>query len=58
MILLNTSPDIPYLVEEGDRIAQLIIEQYIDTEPIVVDEYPYDADTYRSTFGLGSTGYK
>lgn len=45
------------MVDEGGRIAQLIIEHYINAEPFVDDEYPFDGETSSSTFGLGSTSY-
>lgn len=52
VILLNTGNE-PFVVSHGDRIAQLIIEQYTPCLPILVDEL--DA-TNRGGGGFGSTG--
>jgi dUTP pyrophosphatase len=53
VVLLNTDKDNSYEIKVGDRIAQLIIENYhcipfIETETIT--------ESARSTDGFGSTG--
>ena len=45
--------DTPYLIHKGDRIAQLIIQPYLEYEVCEVDHLP---DTARGTGGFGSTG--
>lgn len=52
VILLNTS-DMVFVVQHGDRIAQMIIEQYTPCLPVVVDDLD---DTNRGGAGFGSTG--
>ena len=53
VLLINTDPSAPFVVERGDRIAQLVI-QHVE----VVDWKEVDAldTTERDTFGFGSTG--
>lgn len=43
----------PYLIEKGDRVAQLIIIPYIQVDIEYVDEL---SETDRGTGGFGSTG--
>ncbi|KAA5604371.1 dUTP diphosphatase [Roseospira marina] len=52
VILLNTSR-IPFTVEHGDRIAQLVIEKIARPAPEYVDALP---ETGRGVGGFGSTG--
>ena len=52
VMLYNQSP-IPQIVRPGDRIAQLIIQQYIPFEWTEVDELD---STERGDGGFGSTG--
>jgi dUTP pyrophosphatase len=53
VLLINTDPSAPFVVERGDRIAQLVI-QHVE----VVDWKEVDVldTTERDTFGFGSTG--
>jgi dUTP pyrophosphatase len=53
VLLINTDPSAPFVVERGDRIAQLVI-QHVE----VVDWKEVDLldPTERDTFGFGSTG--
>jgi dUTP pyrophosphatase len=53
VLLVNTDPERPYIVERGDRIAQLVIQRVEQVQWREVDGH--DA-TERSTFGFGSTG--
>jgi len=50
---VNTDPDRDYVVERGDRIAQLVIQH---VEPIVWAEVDDLESSHRSTGGFGSTG--
>ena len=43
----------PHVVHNGDRIAQLVISKFADTELVEVDDL---SDTERGTGGHGSTG--
>lgn len=52
VILFNTS-DEDFHVSRGDRVAQLVIQEYIRADWIVVDEI---SDSDRGEKGLGSTG--
>ncbi|KAH8830626.1 dUTPase-like protein [Flagelloscypha sp. PMI_526] len=51
--LLFNHSDEPFEVEEGDRVAQLVIEKIENPEIVEVQELPYSA---RGTKGFGSTG--
>ncbi len=53
VLLVNTDPTMPYTVERGARIAQLVVQRVEAVEWVEVDEL--DA-TARDTFGFGSTG--
>ncbi|ACD03511.1 dUTPase [Musca domestica salivary gland hypertrophy virus] len=54
VILFNHS-DVPFVVNIGDRIAQLIIQTYLSTATFrQVDSL--DDETERGTAGFGSTG--
>ena len=50
--LVNTS-DVDFEVAEGDRIAQIVFQQFETAEFIRVDSLP---ETLRGTGGFGSTG--
>lgn len=52
VILLNTS-DEPFTVSIGDRIAQLVIQEYVT---VTIDETDELDTTTRGTGGFGSTG--
>lgn len=52
VVLYNQSP-IPQVVHPGDRIAQIVIQPYIDYEIDIVDELD---ETERGEGGFGSTG--
>jgi dUTP pyrophosphatase len=43
----------PHVVHNGDRIAQLVISKFADTEAVEVGDL---SDTKRGTGGHGSTG--
>jgi dUTP pyrophosphatase len=53
VLLVNTDPRQPYIVERGDRIAQLVIQRVEQVEWQEVDQLD---STERDTFGFGSTG--
>lgn len=50
--LINEGKE-PYMIEKGDRIAQMIIIPYIQPKLLYVDEL---SETDRNTKGFGSTG--
>jgi dUTP pyrophosphatase len=52
IILLNTDPNETFVVEPGMRIAQLVVLQVPDVDPVEVDELP---DTERGVRGFGSS---
>lgn len=52
VILANFGKE-PFVVERGDRIAQLVVARY---ERIVWEEQDQLSDTNRGTGGFGSTG--
>ena len=52
VILINHSTE-DYAVKRGDRIAQLVVQEYVHGDVRVVDSLD---DTERSTNGFGSTG--
>jgi len=54
VILVNLSND-PFQIENGERIAQLVIARHERAEWIEVDEL---SDTARGKGGFGSTGVK
>jgi dUTP pyrophosphatase len=53
VLLLNTDPSAPFVVERGDRIAQLVIHS---VELIDWQEIDAFDPTERDAFGFGSTG--
>jgi dUTP pyrophosphatase len=52
-VLLRNDGNEPFIIEDGDRIAQLMIMPFINPSFVVVDEL---SNTYRNTGGFGSTG--
>lgn len=53
VLLLNTDREQPFVVETGDRIAQLLVTPFAALEPRVVAEL---GDSGRSEGGFGSSG--
>ncbi len=53
MILHNTDLDTAFVVEQGMRIAQLVIVELPRLELVEVEELP---DSERGAGGLGSSG--
>ena len=53
VLLVNTDPDDDYLVERGDRIAQLVIQHI---EHVAFDAVPALDGSERGTGGFGHTG--
>jgi dUTP pyrophosphatase len=53
VLLLNTDKREAFAIEPGDRIAQLVIVETADADPIEVGEL---ADSVRGGGGFGSTG--
>ena len=53
VLLLNTDPSEPFDVAAGDRIAQLVIVQVGDSEPVEAEQLTESA---RGEGGFGSTG--
>jgi dUTP pyrophosphatase len=53
VLLVNTDPAQPFVVERGDRIAQLVVQR---VEQIDWREVDLLDVTERDTFGFGSTG--
>ena len=54
VILLNTDRDVPFVVEPGMRIAQLVVVELPAIELLEVDELPASE---RGDGGLGSSGH-
>jgi len=52
-VLMINHGKAPFEIHTGDRIAQLVIAQYVHAELEVCDEL---SDTQRGTGGFGSTG--
>jgi dUTP pyrophosphatase len=53
VLLLNTDKTEPFEIEPGDRIAQLVIVEIADAEPVEADSL---AESARGEGGFGSTG--
>ncbi len=53
VLLVNTDPEVPYRVQRGDRIAQLVIQRVESAEFVEVGSL---SDTERGLGGFGSTG--
>lgn len=54
-VLLINNTDLPYTVQKGDRIAQLIFEKIYNNKFLLVSEEELDI-TQRGEGGFGSTG--
>jgi dUTP pyrophosphatase len=54
VILLNTDPSSPFIIDRGDRIAQLLIVEAVPSA-LALSELDLDAGS-RGVNGLGSTG--
>ena len=53
VLLVNTDPEVPYRVQRGDRIAQLVIQRVEAASFVEVDSL---AESDRGLGGFGSTG--
>lgn len=53
VLLLNTDRSDPFLIESGDRIAQLLITPFVEATPVEVAELE---STARGEGGFGSSG--
>ena len=53
VLLVNTDPEVPYRVQRGDRIAQLVIQRVETAEFVEVESL---AESERGLGGFGSTG--
>src|SRR4051812_41629554 len=53
VLLLNTDRSEPFEIEPGDRVAQLVIVEVGDADPVEADEL---AASVRGDDGFGSTG--
>ena len=53
VLLLNTDRESPFIIETGDRIAQLLVVPFAEIEPV---EVPDLSDTARGEGGFGSSG--
>lgn len=53
--LINQDPSQPIHLSRGDRIAQLVIQEFVAADFIAVDQLP---DSDRGSDGYGSTGSK
>ena len=58
VILVNTDPSHDFVIERGDRIAQLVVQRVEQVSFDVVDELPQAAgeDDQRRAGGFGHTG--
>jgi dUTP pyrophosphatase len=53
VVVINTDASTPFVIDEGDRIAQLVIQPFVQARFIPVTELPGSA---RGAHGFGSTG--
>jgi dUTP pyrophosphatase len=53
VLLLNTDRETPFIVETGDRIAQLLITPFAEATPVEVEEL---GRSERGAGGFGSSG--
>jgi dUTP pyrophosphatase len=53
VLLVNTDPDTPVLIERGQRIAQLVVQAVEHCELVEVEALP---ETARGVGGFGHTG--
>ena len=55
--LVNTDPAVPYKIERGDRIAQLVIQAVEHAQFMPMSELPQDdGENARGTGGFGHSG--
>jgi dUTP diphosphatase len=54
VILLNTDAHVPFVVEPGMRIAQLVVVPVAGVEPVEVEELP---ESERGVRGFGSSSH-
>jgi len=52
VLLLNTDPGEPFEIQVGDRIAQLLVVPFIETEPVEAEL----SESERGAGGFGSSG--
>ena len=55
VLLINTDPATPFVIQRGDRIAQLVIQKVEHVQFKLVEELP---DSDRGEGGFGSSGVK
>ena len=53
VLLVNTDPKVPFEVNRGERIAQLVIQKVEQAEFIITEDL---SETERGDGGFGSTG--
>ena len=53
MVPLHNDSNNPQTIENGDRIAQLVVQPYLNVELVEKDKL---SSTVRGTGGFGSTG--
>jgi dUTP pyrophosphatase len=53
VVVINTDASTPFVIDEGDRIAQLVIQPVVQARFVPVTELPGSA---RGAHGFGSTG--
>jgi dUTP pyrophosphatase len=53
VLLVNTDPDEAFEIRRGERIAQLVVQQFAPVNFVEVDELP---SSERGDSGFGSTG--
>ena len=53
VLLVNTDPEVPYRVQRGDRIAQLVVQRVESVDFVEVETL---AGSERGLGGFGSTG--
>ena len=56
MVLLRNHGPYDYVIEIGDKIAQMILEQYGDFPVVLVDSVAELSNTTRGESGFGSSG--
>jgi dUTP pyrophosphatase len=53
VLLVNTDPKVPFEVNRGERIAQLVIQKVEQAEFVATEDL---SETERGDGGFGSTG--
>jgi dUTP pyrophosphatase len=53
VVLVNTDPDTPFVVNVGDRVAQLVVQRVVQADFVATHELSSSA---RGIGGFGSTG--